>query len=84
MFHVFIDKLLKFELPSESSGASLVAQRLKRLPPMREIQVRSLGWEDPLEKEVATTPIFLLGKSHGHRSLEGYSPWGHKELDMSE
>ena len=33
--------------------ASLVAQRLKRLPPMRETQVRSLGWEDPLEKEMA-------------------------------
>ena len=34
--------------------ASLVAQRLKRLPGMREIWVGSLGWEDPLEKEMAT------------------------------
>ena len=34
--------------------ASLVAQRLKRLPPMRETRVQSLGWEDPLEKEMAT------------------------------
>ena len=34
--------------------ASLVAQRLKRLPAMQETQVRSLGWEDPLEKEMAT------------------------------
>ena len=34
--------------------ASLVAQRLKRLPPMRESRVRSLGREDPLEKEMAT------------------------------
>ena len=33
---------------------SLVAQRLKRLPGMRETQVRSLGREDPLEKEMAT------------------------------
>ena len=33
--------------------ASLVAQRLKRLPTMRETWVRSLGWEDPLEKEMA-------------------------------
>ena len=33
--------------------ASLVAQRLKHLPAMREIWVRSLGWEDPLEKEMA-------------------------------
>ena len=30
------------------------------------------------------TPIFLLGKSHGQRSLVGYSPWGHKEVDMTE
>ena len=35
-------------------GASLVAQRIKRLPAMQETQVRSLGWEDPLEKEMAT------------------------------
>ena len=34
--------------------AMLVAQRLKRLPGMRETRVRSLGWEDPLEKEIAT------------------------------
>ena len=33
---------------------SLVAQRIKRLPAMRETQVWSLGWEDPLEKEMAT------------------------------
>ena len=31
-----------------------IAQRLKRLPAMRETRVRSLGWEDPLEKEMAT------------------------------
>ena len=34
--------------------ASLVAQRFKCLPPMRETRVQSLGWEDPLEKEMAT------------------------------
>ena len=34
--------------------ASLVAQRLKRLPAMRETRVQSLGQEDPLEKEMAT------------------------------
>ena len=30
------------------------------------------------------TPVFLLGKSQGQRSLEGYSPQGHKELNMTE
>ena len=34
--------------------ASLVAQRVKNLPAMQETQVQSLGWEDPLEKEMAT------------------------------
>ena len=36
-----------------------MAQRLKRLPPMRETWVRSLGWEDPLEKEMATHSSIL-------------------------
>ena len=40
-------------------GASLVAQRLKRLPAMRETWVRSLGQEDPLEKEMATHSSIL-------------------------
>ena len=38
---------------------SLVAQRLKRLPAMRETWVQSLGWEDPLEKEMATHSSIL-------------------------
>ena len=40
-------------------GASLVAQRLKRLPAMQETLVRSLGREDPLEKEMATHASIL-------------------------
>ena len=43
---------------------------------MQETLVRSLGREDPLEKE--PTPAFSPGKSHGQRSLVGYSPWSHK------
>ena len=39
--------------------ASLVAQRLKHLPAMRETWVQSLGWEDPLEKEMATHSSIL-------------------------
>ena len=31
-----------------------------------------------------STPVLLPGKSHGQRSLVGYSPWGHKESDMTE
>ena len=67
-------------------GASLVAQRLKRLPAMWETWVHSLGREDPLEKEMAThsSILALPGESHGRRSLVGYSPWGHKESDRTE
>ena len=43
-----------------------------------------LGREDPLEKEMATTPVFLPRESHGRRSLVGYSPRGRKELDTTE
>ena len=40
-------------------GTSLVAQMLKNLPAMWETQVRSLVWEDPLEKEMATHSCIL-------------------------
>ena len=51
---------------------------------MQETQVWSLDWEDPLEKEMAVPPISLTGKSHGQRSLVGYSAWCYKEQDMTE
>ena len=41
---------------------SLVAQMVKRLPTMQETQVQSLGWEDTLEKEVATHSSTLAWK----------------------
>ena len=42
--------------------ASLVAQSIKNLPAVQETQVRSLGWEDPLEKEMATHSSILAWK----------------------
>ena len=45
---------------------------------------QSLGREGPLEKGMVPTPVFLPRKFHGQRSLEGYSPRGPKELDMTE
>ena len=51
---------------------------------MQEMQVRSLGWEDPLEEKMATHSSTLARESHGQRSLEGCSPWGRKESDMTE
>ena len=51
---------------------------------MQEIWVRFLAWEDPLELEMATPPVFLPGKVHGQRNLVDYSPWGLKESDMTK
>ena len=66
-------------------GTSLVAQTVKRLPAVRETWVQYLGQEDPLEKEMAShSSILAWLKSHGWRSLVGYSPWGHKALDKTE
>ena len=63
----------KRELP----GCAVVKQETQ------ETWVWSPGWEDPLEKEMAT-PVFLPGKFHGQRSLAGYSSWGLEELDTTE
>ena len=63
---------------------SLVAQRVKRLPSMLESWVRSLGQQDTLRRKWQPTPVFLPGESHGQRSPAGYSPWTHKELDMTK
>ena len=38
----------------------------------------------PWRKAWQPSPVFLPGESHGQRSLEGYSPWGRKELDTTE
>ena len=51
---------------------------------MQETLVEPLGWEDPLGKGMTTLSSILAGKSHGQRSLAGYSPWGRKESNMYE
>ena len=57
---------------------------VKNLPVIWKTQVRSLGWKDLLEKGMATNRVFLLGESHGQRSLACYSPLDRKESDMTE
>ena len=64
-----------------------MTQWIKNLPAIQETQesqFQSLGQEEPLEKDVVTHSGILPGKSHGRRSLVGYSPWGHKEWDTTE
>ena len=57
---------------------------VKRLPTMQETRVQSLGWEDPLEKEMETNFSTLAWKiSWTEEPGRLYSPWGHKESDMT-
>ena len=58
---------------------------LKNPSVKQETWVRSLGLDDPLEKEMATHSSILAGKSHGQWSLVGYSPYHRatKELDKT-
>ena len=51
---------------------------------MQETTVQFMGWEDPLEKGMATLQYSYLENPHGQRSLEGYSPWDCQESDATE
>ena len=64
----------------KGNWASLVTWWWEICLPMQETKVQSLSQDDPLEKEMATTPVFLAGKSHGQRRLVGYSPGDHKRV----
>ena len=65
--------------PLQYSWASFVAQVVKNPTAMWETWVRSLGWEDPLEKERLPTLVFWSRELH-----RLYSPWGRKESDTTE
>ena len=62
----------------------MVAQLVKNLTAMQKIQVHSLGRDDPLEEEMATHPSFLAWRVPWTEEPGRYSPWGHKESDMTE
>ena len=64
-------------------GASLVAQTVKNLPARRtgfNPWVRKIPWR----RKWQSTLVFLPGEFHGQRSLMGYTPQGHKELNTTE
>ena len=85
-FHLLLSLLRQKEKHSDfiknsraKSWASLVAQLIKNPPAMWETCVQSLGWEDPWRRKRLPNPVFSPGELHGL-----YSPWGHKESDMTE
>ena len=62
-----------------------MAQTVKNLPAVQEIQVQSLSWEDPLEEEMATHSSTLAWKIPWMEEPgAGHSPWGRKESDTTE
>ena len=63
---------------------SLVAQMIRNLPAMQETRVWLLGWENPLERGMLPTLIFLPVEFHWQRSMMGHSPWSCKKSDMIE
>ena len=54
--------VFELQVSNEFNQGSLVAQRVKHLPAEQETRVRSLGWENPLEKEMATHSSTLAWK----------------------
>ena len=74
--------LLRF--PCYLTKASLVAQMVKRLPTTWETQVRSLRWEDPLEKEMATHSSTLAWKIPWLEERGGLQSTGCKESGTTE
>ena len=74
---------------STNIGTSQVVPVVKN-PPANAGDARDAGSipgpeeRSSLRRNWQTTPVFLLGKFHGQRSLVGYSSWGCKELDMTE
>ena len=68
-----------FQIVRSSSCAWIVSEFTRKFLDLDYISLklgRTLGWHP--------TPVLLSGKSHGHRSLVGCSPWGCKELDTAE
>ena len=64
--------------------ASQVAQTIKHPPAMQETRVRSLAWEDPLEKEMATHSSILAWRIPWTEDPDRLQSRGHKEVDTTE
>ena len=69
-----LDLFFSFSRCQQGSAGFPGGSAVKNLPVMQEMQVQSLGQEDPLEEGMATIPVFLPGESRGQRNLVDYSP----------
>ena len=85
--YLLITWLIVCDGPTLEFWASLVAQRVKNLPSIQETWVRFLGWEDLLEKGMATRSSNLASPGESPRTKKPgglHSLWGRKELDTPE
>ena len=73
----------KIRIGNVAYGASLVAQRLKRLPAMQETWVRALGREDPRKKEMATHSSILAWEIPWTEEPGGLQSMGRKESNVT-
>ena len=62
----------------------LVVQTVKNLLPCRRYRLDSWVRKIPWRRAWQPTIVFLSGEFRGQRNLAGYSPWGHKESDITE
>ena len=81
---ISLSKKIRVFLQMSISLGYTVAQMVKNLPTMQENRFEPWVGKISWRREWLSTPVFLLGKPSGQRNLAGYSPWGHKESDMTE
>ena len=85
--HCFVQNSVAWPQPYLLGRAFQVAQRLESTCQCRRHKTCMFNpWvgKIPWRRKWQPTPVFLAGEFHEQRSLVGYSPWGHKELDMTE
>jgi len=71
---------MKKGFPGGTRGKELVCQCRRCKRRRFDLWVRKIPWRRAWQP----TLVFLPGEFHGQRSLAGYNPWGHTELDMTE
>ena len=76
-------KVIHHVLGMSTVPCSLVAQLVKNLPAAQETQVQFLGWEDPLEKEIAPHASILAWRIPWREEAGGLQSMGSQELDTS-
>ena len=69
---------------AHSTSVNVSVHALSCLCTLKEYMIKSKCADLYWRRKWQSTPVLLPGKSHGQRSLVGYSPWGPKESDMTE